>query len=207
MEAQIKLNKVFMGSALGTEDNSNESSRNVSTLTNTGGRGSSSSTTQRGRGFDAQRGRGTAPQRGGSAPGGRGGGGSNGYIGRGNWAGNAPTRGQSLPRGGYAGSSARGGHTGSGAQKSWKSAWNTSSNEPSQSQWQEAPQSTLSAQVNELTTEGENPEEVPIKEASISSASASSLTPVGLLVENKMKSLGLRGCGSCLSPHHRFDGL
>ena len=61
--------------------------------------------------------------------------------------------------------------------------------------------------MNELTTGGDNPDVVPTNEASISSASASSLTPVGLLVENEMKSLGLRGCGSCLSPHHVFDGL
>ena len=230
VEAQVKLNKAFRG----PDDNSNESSRNISTLNNTGGRGNSSSTTQRGRGFDAQRGRGAAAPRGNSAPGGRGGGGANGYVGRGNWAGYGPARGQSLPRGGYSGNSARGGYAGSGArggyvgngarggnagngahggantmlsQESWKSAWDTSSNEPSQSQWQEAPQSTWSAQVNELTTEGDYPDVVPNNEASISSASASSLTPVGLLVEGKMRSLGLRGCGSCLSPHHRFDGL
>ena len=57
VEAQVKLNRAFQG----TNDNSNESTRNISTLNNTGRRGNSSSTTQRGRGFNAQRGRGMVP--------------------------------------------------------------------------------------------------------------------------------------------------
>ena len=225
IEAQISLDKAFLEG----KDNKNNHQRNVSALTNTGSQ-QSSSASHRGRGHNTQT-RGAPAPRGGSAPAGRGWtsgaagrgwtsgagrgwsnsgagrGWSNGNGGGGNWSKYAPPRSQSLPRGSYAGSGARGGANTMLSQESWKSAWDTSSNEPSQSQWQEAPQSTWSAQVNELTTEGDYPDVVPNNEASISSASASSLTPVGLLVEGKMRSLGLRGCGSCLSPHHRFDGL
>ena len=115
---------------------------------------------------------------------------------RGNWSRYAPTRSQSLPQGRYAGSG-DGGGANTQSHKTWESAWNTSSEEPSQS----GQQSTWGAQMNELSAE-----EVSTNEASISSASVSSLSPVGLLVQKKMSLMGLSGCGSCLSPRHQFDG-